>query len=113
MVVIAKNLEQLSENLRKVIGMTRLLGTGDEIVPLSQEEVELLQKLGKEEQLVAMSTGIIENDQVIILTGPLQGMEGYIRKINRHKRKAWISIEMFGRSMDMEVGLEIIKKIRR
>ena len=108
--MIAKNLEQLSENLRKVIGMTRLLGTGDEIVPLSQEEVELLQKLGKEEQLVAMSTGIIENDQVIILTGPLQGMEGYIRKINRHKRKAWISIEMFGRSMDMEVGLEIIKK---
>ena len=60
--LIAKNLEQLSENLRKVIGMTRLLGTGDEIVPLSQEEVELLQKLGKEEQLVAMSTGIIEND---------------------------------------------------
>ena len=109
--LIAENLEQLSENLRKVTGMTRLLGTGDEIIPLSQEEVDLLLKLGKEEQLVAMSTGIIENDQVRILTGPLQGMEGYIRKINRHKRKAWVSIEMFGRSVDMEVGLEIIKKV--
>ena len=106
-----RNLEQLAENLRKVTGMTRLLGTGDEIIPLSQEEVELLLKLGKEEQLVAMSTGIIENDQVRILTGPLQGMEGYIRKINRHKRKAWVSIEMFGRSVDMEVGLEIVKKV--
>lgn len=63
------------------------------------------------EQLVAMSTGIIENDRVRILTGPLQDMEGYIRKINRHKRKAWVSIEMFGRSVDMEVGLEIIKKV--
>lgn len=89
--LIAENLEQLAENLRKVTGMTRLLGT--------------------EEQLVAMSTGIIENDQVRILTGPLQGMEGYIRKINRHKRKAWVSIEMFGRSVDMEVGLEIVKKV--
>ena len=79
--LIAENLEQLAENLRK------------------------------EEQLVTMSTGIIENDQVRILTGPLQGMEGYIRKINRHKRKAWVSIEMFGRSVDMEVGLEIIKKV--
>ena len=38
-------------------------------------------------------------------------MEGYIRKINRHKRKAWVSIEMFGRSVDMEVGLEIISKV--
>ena len=109
--LIAENLEQLAENLRKITGMTRLLGTGDEIIPLSQEEVELLLKLGKEEQLVAMSTGIIENDQVRILTGPLQGMEGYIRKINRHKRKAWVSIEMFGRSVDMEVGLEIVKKV--
>ena len=108
--LIAENLEQLSENLRKVTGMTRLLGTGDEIISLSEEEVELLLKLGKEEQLVAMSTGIIENDQVRILTGPLKGMEGYIRKINRHKRKAWVSIEMFERSVDMEVGLEIIKK---
>ena len=62
--LIAENLEQLAESLRKVTGMTRLLGTGDEIIPLSQEEVELLLKLGKEEQLVAMSTGIIENDQV-------------------------------------------------
>lgn len=33
------------------------------------------------------------------------------RSINRHKRKAWVSIEMFGRSVDMEVGLEIVKKV--
>ena len=51
--------------------MTRLLGTGEEIIPLSQEEVELLLKLGKEEQLVTMSTGIIENDQVRILIASL------------------------------------------
>lgn len=31
--LIAENLEQLAENLRKVTGMTRLLGTGDEIIP--------------------------------------------------------------------------------
>ena len=98
--LIAQNLECLSENLRKVIGMTRLLGTGEDIIPLSQEE-----------QLVAMSTGIIESDQVRILTGPLQGMEGCIRKIDRHKRKARVSVEMFGRSVDMEVGLEIISKV--
>ena len=109
--LIAENLEQLAESLRKVTGMTRLLGTGEEIIPLSQEEVELLLKLGKEEQLVTMSTGIIENDQVIILTGPLQGMEGYIRKINRHKRKAWISIEMFGCILYIEVGLKKKKKV--
>lgn len=33
-------------------------------------------------------------------------------KIDRHKRKAHIAIEMFGRSMDVEIGLEIISKIK-
>ena len=109
--LIAENLENLTDGLRNVTGMTKLLGTGDEIIPLSQNEIDLLLKLGKEEQVVTMSTGIIENDNVRILAGPLQNMEGYIRKIDRHKRKAWISAEMFGRSVDVEVGLEIISKV--
>lgn len=38
-------------------------------------------------------------------------MEDCIRKIDRHKRKARIAVEMFGRNIDMEIGLEIIAKI--
>lgn len=109
--LITQNLEKLVESLKKVIGMTKLLGTGEEIIPLSQEEINLLLRLGKEEQLVTMSTGMIENGQVKIFDGPLKGMEGYIKKIDRHKRKARIVIDMFGRSVDMEVGLEIISKV--
>lgn len=85
--LIAKNLEQLAENLRKVTGMTRLLGTGDEIIPLSQEEVELLLKLGKEEQLVTMSTGIIENGQVRILQDPCRAWKVISEKSTDIKEK--------------------------
>ena len=61
-------------------------------------------------QLVEMSSGIIENDRVQILSGPLMGMEGNIRRIDRHKRIAYLEIEMFGRTVEMKVGLEIIRK---
>ena len=37
-------------------------------------------------------------------------MEGSIRRIDRHKRIAHLEIEMFGRTVEMKVGLEIIKK---
>lgn len=57
-----------------------------------------------------MSSGIIENDRVQILSGPLMGMEGNIRRIDRHKRIAYMEIEMFGRTVEMKVGLEIIRK---
>ena len=40
--LIAQNLECLVNGLKKVIGLTKLIGIGDQIVPLVQEEVELL-----------------------------------------------------------------------
>ena len=110
MVVITQNPEKLVNGLKKVIGLMKLIGTGDEIVPLVQEEIDLLMKIGTDKQLVEMSSGIIENDRVQILAGPLMGMEGNIRRIDRHKRTAYLEIEMFGRTVEMKVGLEIIRK---
>ena len=88
--LIARNLEILIDNLKQVIG--------------------LLLRMGSDSQLVEMSSGIIENDRVQVLSGPLKGMEGSIRKIDRHKRMAYLEVEMFGRTVEMKVGLEIVSK---
>ena len=106
----AEDTEALFFALRKVLGLTKLLGTGKEVVPLSEEEVRCLTQFGKEEHIVEMSRGIVENDRVIVMEGPLKGNEGLIRKIDRHKRKAWLEIQMFGRTLETQVGLEIVAK---
>lgn len=67
--------------------------------------------MGKEDQVVELSTGIIENDKVRIQSGPLVGMEGFIKKIDRHKRRAVLEIEMYGRVVEMKVGVEIVEKV--
>ena len=103
--------EKLYHRLKKVVGLTKLIGTGREIVPLNEAEVEFLLEFGMEKQIVSMSEGIIENDKVVIITGPLKGNEGLIRKIDRHKRRAYLEIEMFGRKMETQVGLEIVAKM--
>lgn len=108
--VVTDHLNDLYEELKHIDGMTKMIGTGQEIVPLTDEEVEFIQHFGGEDKIVQMSEGIIENSQVKILSGPLEGMEAFIRKIDRHKRKAWLEIEMFGRMQRVEVGLEIISK---
>lgn len=108
--MVSEQLTELYKGLRKVIGMTKLLGTGGEVVPLTEEEVDLLKKMGAGKKPMELSTGVIENGIVMITDGPLAGMEGCIRKIDRHKRKAWLQIELFGRTLEMEAGLEIIRK---
>ena len=109
---VTDDIETLYEMLKNVMGMTRLLGVGKDIVPLTEIEVQFLKRFGGEEQIVEMSEGIIENSVTKVLSGPLKGMEGTIRKIDRHKRKAWIEIEMFGRMQMVQVGLEILWKTK-
>ena len=108
--LVSDNPGELFLRLKKVPGLTKLLGTGDEIVPLSAEEEELLKKLGGEDHVVEGSIGILEQDKIVITEGPLQGMEGYIRKIDRHKRTAWLEVELMGRKIETQVGLEIVEK---
>lgn len=108
--LITENVEELFLQLKKIIGLTKLLGTGNEITALTESETAFLKRFGGEEQIVRMSEGIIEGSRTKILSGPLMGMEGQIRKIDRHKRKAWLEVEMFGRTQLVEIGLEITMK---
>ena len=80
--LVSEDEEQLYHCLKKVIGLTKLIGTGREVVPLAEDEVDLLMEFGKEEQIVAMSEGIIEDDRVVVTSGPLKGHEGMIRKVD-------------------------------
>lgn len=60
---------------------------------------------------MGMSEGIIEGDRVIVTRGPLRDLEANIIKIDRHKRLAWVDVDMCGRSKTIRVGLEIVSKM--
>lgn len=94
--------------LKAVPELTKILGGGSEFIPIEEEEKALLQRLGNEEHVTEMSTGYMVGDRIVIPSGPMSGMEGKIKKIDRHKRVAMLEVGMFGRRVDMKVGLEIV-----
>lgn len=106
----SQELTQLYMDLKQISGLTKLLRTGDEIIALTKEEVGFLQSFGGKEQVVIMSEGIIENSKIIVTSGPLVGKEEFIKRIDRHKRKAYLEMEIFGRMQRVQVGLEIAAK---
>ncbi len=108
--IATENLAAAVLKLKSIVGMTKLIGTGTEILPVKKEEEELLLRLGGEELVVDASEGFIVGTKVEVTEGPLKGFESHIRKIDRHRRKAWIEIEMFGIERLIEVGLEIVSK---
>lgn len=108
--IISDELEELFKGLKSVIGLTKLIGTGQEIVPLTEQEVTLIERLGNDDGLVELSQGIIQGGMTVITSGPLKGLEGCIRRIDRHKRTAQIELELMGRLVEAQVGLEILEK---
>lgn len=108
--LVTDHVVELFHQLKKVPELTRLLGVGNEIVPLNEKEVDFLRRFGKDKHLVEVSQGFIVNDRVVVTDGPLAGNEGLIKRIDRHKRKAYLEIPMFGRLVMAQVGLEVVEK---
>lgn len=106
-----KDVGRVNEELRRVPAFTRLLGNDDRFIPLTDDETRWLNAFTDlDTRVVKMSKGVIEGDKAIVLNGPLKNCEGYIRKIDRHKRIAYLDLPVMGRMKTIKVGLEIVAK---
>lgn len=109
--MISDDVNQLFQELKQIPDLTKLLGKfGQDIFPLSEDEIAFLKSFGKEDHIVDMSVGYIEGDKIIVTSGPMKGKEGLIKKVDRHKRLAFIDVEFLGQIRNAKVGLEIIRK---
>lgn len=109
--MITDHVDELYVELKKIPDLTKMICKKKEVIyPLKDGEIEFLKTFGKEEHIVDISTGFIEGDRINITEGPLFGKEGMITKIDRHKRIAYISVDIFNENITAKVGLEIISK---
>ncbi len=108
--VISSRPEELYKALKRIPQLTRLLGTGEKWTPMTDEDIEIVELLSGEEHLMKFSEGYIQGDRVTVTRGPLKGLEGSISRIDRHRRLAWLTVELFGRTVELQAGLEVIRK---
>lgn len=95
----------------QIRGILKELRYEDDVSALSTEERAYLEGLMDEEHNVRISKGEILDGEVIITEGPLKGYESNIIRIDRHKRRAILNVRMNDREMQVDVSLEIVKKI--
>ena len=104
--------EQVRDALRHVPAFTRMLTfAGDTCLPLTADEVAWINAItNADTHVMEMSEGVIEGERVMVIRGPLKDYEARITRIDRHKRLAWVDMDMFGRHKTSRVGLEIVSK---
>ena len=102
--------EKVHEALYSGSEYIKILNNEGSFIPLTQREEDFINRITGHTERVDMSIGVIEDGNVKILSGPLMGFEQYIVKIDRHKRKACLEIELFGEKKKVIAGLEIVAK---
>lgn len=94
----------------------RMLGRDEssgDYLPLSEEEVVMMDTLcGKEvdRTLKASLIQLEEGKKVKVVYGQLQGLEGYIYKVDLHKRICTLRISILGNKLDLNVPISYVKK---
>ena len=109
--LICDDIVELYHQLKQVPELTKMLGRNEnEIIPLKTSEINFLKRFGKDDHFIDMSIGYIEGDVIRIIEGPLLGKEGMIKKIDRHKRIAYVEVDFLNQTTIAKIGLEIISK---
>ena len=113
--IVSDDIEELYLRLRYVPAFTKLLGKDDgQFVPLPEHEVEWLKKItgaaGGRMEAELSRVSVSEDDVVTILSGPLKSMEGYIKKIDLHRRIAKVEVDFMNRKTVIHLGIEMVKK---
>lgn len=119
-------IDELYEYLKQVPALTKLLnyrtydpeGLRDDFAQLDASETAWIRHLAMGEG--AAAPGMIdisgvelqEGGKVRVVHGPLVGMEEQIRRIDLHRGVAYLGVEIFGREVDLLVGVEDLERIR-
>ena len=94
---------------RSVDSVVRLLKYDENLFAMNIIEKQVLEKLLDEQYCIRLSYCYKEGDKVVVIKGPLKGLESSIVKINAHKRKATLALNMFGQRQLVKIGLECVQ----
>lgn len=108
-------IQNLYQEMKHVPIFTKLLGKEEEqFIPLPEHEVKWLERImepSDQSMEVRLSQVSVEEDNMItILSGPLKNVEGYIKKIDLHRRIAKVEVNFMNRKTMIHMGIEMVKK---
>ena len=100
--------------LRKTKGFYRFLRSNEDIVPLQNRDLELVLHFIKDVgPLVGKSKVYFdENSRIVVISGPLSGLEGRIVKADKRKGRAKIKLDLYGDSFYIDLAFEVLVKTK-
>ena len=105
-------IKELVNDIKWFPGFNVVLHMDDIYCPLYKHEEQLILKLINNHDIIDISTGYMEGDNVKVTSGPLVGMEGNIKRIKRRQGAAIIEMNIFNRVTEVSLGLDLLSNTK-
>ncbi|NSW90235.1 MAG: antiterminator LoaP [Firmicutes bacterium] len=96
--------------IRPIPGVIKLLGDDKGPIPIMENEVNLILRLTQDGDPLGLSEVFVEGSKIIVVSGPLQGLEGRIVKLDARRFRAKVDISFMGEPRCVDLPINVIKK---
>lgn len=101
--------DELFTALRKTPGVIRFLRTNDDVRTVEGEELALIRHLlGFGEIAKQSRVRFDENSRIVVVDGPLSGLEGRIVKVDKRKGRAKVKLDLYSEKFLIDFGFTVI-----
>jgi transcriptional antiterminator NusG len=96
---------------RKTEGFFRFLRSNQNICPLINKDLEVVLHFIKKVGPVAGKSKVYfdQNSRIVVVEGPLMGLEGQIIKVDKRKGRAKIKLDLYDDSFAIDLAFEMIE----
>lgn len=102
-----------TEMYYKVSGLPGVIkimrGAYDSPAPVPEEEMKFVLRFVKDDDW-GMSDIIMEGDNIKVISGPLEGYEGQIVKVNKRNFRARVKFTLMGQEKFIDLGINVVEK---
>ena len=100
---------------RRTDGFYRFLKSNQDIRPLADRDLELVLHFIKKAGPVAGISRVFfnENSRIVVVGGPLMGLEGKIIKVDKRKKRAKVKLSLYDDSFAIDLAFEVMGALDR
>jgi len=100
---------------RRTDGFYRFLKSNQNIRPLADRDLELVLHFVKKAGPIAGVSRVYfnENARIVVVEGPLMGLEGRIIKVDKRKKRAKVKLDLYDDSFAIDLAFEVIGALDR
>jgi transcriptional antiterminator NusG len=100
---------------RRTEGFFRFLKSNQNITPMADRDLEIALHFIKNVGPVAGKSKVYfdENSRIVVLEGPMMGLEGSIIKVDKRKGRAKIKLDLYNDSFTIDLAFEEMGSVKQ